>query len=168
MDLRNVTGLIVSGERSGYSVEYNALQSAKLVNALLDAVGFDAAILPLEGAWEGTREQSYLVVPVQSITGKPLEYRDLLYKVIAIASEFDQDAVMSVHDGSSYLIELPPVPRHLSREARMQQLYGIMSYDKGDTLLSDPLTVWEAEEGAARIYGSYTKIGNKYYVMLPE
>lgn len=167
MDFKKITGLIVSAERSGLSKTENAKRSAVIVHELLDAVGWDAKVIPVEGAWEGQREQSYIVVPNDDVAMNPLEYRTLLYKVLAIASEAAQDAVMSVHNGTSFLIELPACPPTVNREQRMDYLYGVLTYDKGNTLLSDALRITEIDEESAMLFGEYTRLDDKYYIMLP-
>jgi hypothetical protein len=171
MDLREVTGILMSAERpiegtSEFAKTMNAIRSAKMVAELLDAVGFDALIVPTEGAWEGQTEQSYLIIPTEESKNKPLVYRNLMYKVLAIASEFEQDAVMTVHEGTAHLVELPTVPTDLSREARMDQLYSIMTYDQGETLLSDRLSIHRMDKELALMLGEYTKVDDEYFVMI--
>ena len=165
MDLRNVTGLILSAELGAFDAEQNALRSAKMVHSLLAVAKFDAAVIPLNGSWEGKEEHSYLVAPMKTVINDPVKYQDFLYSIIAIASEFSQAAVLSMYEGTVHLIEIPSVAWNLSREDRIAALKEIMLEDGGRTLLSDSMEIRKVDEDYAKLYEGYTELDGVYYVV---
>jgi hypothetical protein len=160
-------GIIISAERSELNTKENAERSADLVHLLLDIVGWDARIIPVNGRFQGTREQSYVVLlnPITCMDNDKV--REITLSVITAAYLMDQETVIVFGSGSARLLEIPEVMQEGDIMTVQELTTALQIAYHSDTAMdyvSDPMTFCEVPKEDVYDYNlDYTEIDGVYY-----
>ena len=100
--------IIVSAERPEFSKEINARRSSALLEKLLDIVQWDGQVIPSEGKYKNSIEQSYTIVySLDDINNTPKDVLfDIMHSILLCADYFDQEAIMTVVNGEATIYTL--------------------------------------------------------------
>ena len=100
--------IIVSAERLEFSKEINARRSLALLEKLLDIVQWDGQVIPSEGKYKNSIEQSYTIIYSLNDLGNESEDTviNLMHNILLCAEYFNQESIMTVIDGEATIYEL--------------------------------------------------------------
>lgn len=166
MDIFAQNGVIISAERPEFTTEENARRSAKLVNTLVNTVGWDGSIVPCTGCFEGIDEQSYIVLINDDVAENPVAARKLMGLLMAIAYNFDQAAILVFSEDGARLLEMPNMETtgNLSDAEIADGILTFFSITGGDGMLSDLMYFEEVDEEAVELFDlDYTEVNGRYY-----
>lgn len=167
-DIFNGHGIIISAECADLDTETNAKRSAVMVSQLIDIIGWDGAVIPCRGSYDGLEEQSYLVLIKDEIAEDTVACGLITRKILALAYRYSQEAVIVFSPDSARLLELPDMELEgeFTDEEIGETIATIYTLTNGGGYISDPMEFVHRPYEAIEAFDSdFTEVMGQYYTL---